>query len=496
MTSLVMVYDIPQEKFVSLVQRVKRLHLTRLVCHLYSLFQLYRQIIFRRPLDPISASPSQETSTQASRVVINHDSFVVEGHFGKGSYGTVYQIKTPALQVSVAYKEFANPDQQSAIRELYTIGTIAHPCIVSLLGVVIDPMQRIKGYLMKAAIATLGDFAKHCPSPADRSKPIAQLMDGLFQDLVDGLAFLHENAILHRDIKPANVLIIDGVAQLADMGLATYIPRSNGTVEACLNTGTVQTHQFRAPELWIADVLECYGPEVDIYALGVTALEMFLGNKESSVVGTRYKNLYRSNPPCDMIQSIIFDYRDDTDTTAEAILLPMLTHPTPGIRPPAVWIQRMWRKMRGAAKAIQSSILGNNTSGGQHLTLEQESTMTSLASWYDSSGRSDALATSIINQIRRDCRNDQYVDGSVNIATMITNYECLDLGVQGQDLLHLLICGKPRRRRISKRPRTSVSPISSPGNKWQRKQETRGTQARCNYRPIASKNSDKSPDVK
>ena len=39
-------------------------------------------------------------------------------------------------------------------------------------------------------------------------------------DVAKGLEYLHDKRIIHRDLKPQNLLLVGGVAKIADFGLA------------------------------------------------------------------------------------------------------------------------------------------------------------------------------------------------------------------------------------------------------------------------------------
>jgi WD40 repeat protein len=81
-----------------------------------------------------------------------------------------------------------------------------------------------------------------------------------------GLATLHRHGLIHRDITPSNIIIVGGVAKLADIGLVT---------EATERRTFVGTEGFIAPE-------GPGSPLADIYSLGMVLYEAATGNDRLS----------------------------------------------------------------------------------------------------------------------------------------------------------------------------------------------------------------------
>lgn len=88
--------------------------------------------------------------------------------------------------------------------------------------------------------------------------------------LADGLEFLHSRKFLHRDICPRNVMVdSEGVVKIIDLGLA--IPYTPAFCKPGNRTGTTN---YLAPELIKRQTTD---HRVDMFALGVTAYEVFTG---------------------------------------------------------------------------------------------------------------------------------------------------------------------------------------------------------------------------
>ncbi|XP_076328670.1 uncharacterized protein LOC143234862 [Tachypleus tridentatus] len=95
-------------------------------------------------------------------------------------------------------------------------------------------------------------------------------LDGDELWILQAVQYLHDNNIVHRDIKGDNILLgKDWTIKLADFGISAQLsPEQNK------RTSLVGTRRWMAPEL--VKQIE-YGPEVDIWSLGITAIEMVNG---------------------------------------------------------------------------------------------------------------------------------------------------------------------------------------------------------------------------
>jgi serine/threonine protein kinase len=131
-----------------------------------------------------------------------------------------------------------------------------------------------------------GDLARYVKSVPGERVEESKAKD-IIRQVSTGLLFLHRGNFIHRDIKAANILIDeranestnqkDAIYKIADFGLATKLNRRKDLKTVC------GTKRFMAPEM--TGYTE-YGPEVDIWSLGVLFFSLLVG-KHPTVDSTK-----------------------------------------------------------------------------------------------------------------------------------------------------------------------------------------------------------------
>jgi serine/threonine protein kinase/tetratricopeptide (TPR) repeat protein len=92
--------------------------------------------------------------------------------------------------------------------------------------------------------------------------------------VAQGLAQAHQAGIIHRDVKPENILLVGGVAVLADFGIARAVDAA-GHSNLTKAGSTPSTPRYASPEqVWEEDAV---GAPSDQYSLACVAFEMIAG---------------------------------------------------------------------------------------------------------------------------------------------------------------------------------------------------------------------------
>lgn len=208
---------------------------------------------------------------------------------GEGTYATVSHSVAPhrrrvillsSLQVFkgrnrqtgeyVALKEIHLDSEEgtpsTAIREISLMKELKHDNIVSLYDVIHteNKLMLVFEYMDK-------DLKKYMDTNGDRGQLKPVIIKSFMYQLLQGIAFCHENRVLHRDLKPQNLLInTKGQLKLADFGLARAFGIPVNTF-----SNEVVTLWYRAPDVLLGS--RQYNTSIDIWSAGCIMAEMFTG---------------------------------------------------------------------------------------------------------------------------------------------------------------------------------------------------------------------------
>jgi tRNA A-37 threonylcarbamoyl transferase component Bud32 len=214
----------------------------------------------------------------------------LKSEIGKGTYGKVYKAKIGNSQVAIKKQVFS----MSSIVEIAAMRTLKHANIQTIKSFsFIEDIVLINMQLQKQSLENL-IYSSH-----DRKESykywsnIWQLDEGskfkLIQQsirykytkqMIQGLAYIHENGIIHGDIKPSNLLISQSqILKIADFGLSQLFIKGNDDYKK--RSTMVYSPFYRDPNILCNSVEELssaiYSMEADIWAAAIVIMEMETG---------------------------------------------------------------------------------------------------------------------------------------------------------------------------------------------------------------------------
>ena len=101
------------------------------------------------------------------------------------------------------------------------------------------------------------------------------LVSYISRNIVQGLAYLHQNNIINRDLKPENILLNKDLSdiKITDFGISTNVKHSKTFIK---RTNLLATPFYTSPDILFG---KPYGYDCDIWSLGCVVFELVAGEK-------------------------------------------------------------------------------------------------------------------------------------------------------------------------------------------------------------------------
>jgi hypothetical protein len=190
----------------------------------------------------------------------------IDALIGRGGMSDVYRGMDVVLQRQVAIKILTDRSEdlrKRFLREAQSMARLNHPNIVGVYdaaqndGVSYIVMELVQG----RTLATIS------PSELTVHTALRYILE-----LLEALAFAHENNVVHRDVKPANIMVLStGAIKVMDFGLSRRTSEMSSVTNAGEIVGTIA---YLSPERFLGKIADARS---DLYSVGVVMYEVFTG---------------------------------------------------------------------------------------------------------------------------------------------------------------------------------------------------------------------------
>ncbi len=190
----------------------------------------------------------------------------IDALIGRGGMSDVYRGMDVVLARQVAIKILTDRSEdlrKRFLREAQSMARLNHKNVVGVYdaaqsdGISYIVMELVQG----RTLATIS------PSELTVHTALRYILE-----LLEALAFAHENSVVHRDVKPTNIMVLpSGAIKVMDFGLSRRTSEMSSATNAGEIVGTVA---YLSPERFLGKVADARS---DLYSVGVVMYEVFTG---------------------------------------------------------------------------------------------------------------------------------------------------------------------------------------------------------------------------
>jgi uncharacterized protein (TIGR02145 family) len=201
----------------------------------------------------------------------------IQSKLGEGGMATVYRAEHRLLKTSVAVKvlkeDFVRNQhiRNRFIAEAQSMAQMSHVHIVKVTDL-IDEGDTVAFVMEHIEGETLKQFMDH------KGKLSEKEINAILPQMLEALAYVHDQQLVHRDVKPSNFMIDkSGKVKLMDFGIAKQTDAASAEYT---QTGTgiqMGTPMYMSPEQ-ITET-KSVTSQSDLYSLGVILWQMSSGKK-------------------------------------------------------------------------------------------------------------------------------------------------------------------------------------------------------------------------